>query len=262
MLFNFLGKINYILDVIQNYKDWYSIFYNRLFRIHTYKVHLRNGLILVGGPKSLILDLIDEIFVKKVYNPEFMEINVGDIVMDIGANIGVFSLYAAKQKAKKIYSIEPLPQNIPFIKKNIKVNKFNGPNIINVAVSNRNGVGKLYLGDLDSHGLFFSHNYKDGFVKFIEVPTLTLEKIINDNKIIKIDFLKIDCEGSEGEIIRSTNKDIWKKINKIAIEYHDKVSSLSHQEIVEKLKKNNYKIKVKVTGKLIGYIYAWKCGTN
>ena len=177
--FNLKGKINYILEIIRNYKDWYLIFFKRLFKIHTKKVYLRNGIVAIGGTKSLILDLIDEIFIKRIYNPDFMCINIGDTVMDIGANIGIFSLYAAKQGAKKIYAIEPLSQNIPFIKSNFKINKLKVPNIDNVAISDKIGIGKLYLGDLDSHGLLFDHNFKKKFSKYKEVKTLTLNKIFN-----------------------------------------------------------------------------------
>lgn len=255
---NLKGKNKYVVEIVQNYKDWYVIFFNRLFKIHTEKIHLRNGIVAVGGVRSLIVDLIDEIFVKEVYNPDFMRINTNDTVMDIGANIGIFSLYAAKQGTKKIYSIEPLSQNISLIKNNFKINKLKVPDIDNVAVSDKNGISKLYLGDLDSHGLLFDRNFERKLSKYKEVKTITLNGIFKIHKIDKLDFLKIDCEGSEGEIIKSTQKDTWKKIQKIAIEYHDKVSTLSHKKIVESLKGYGYKTKIKPTGKFFGYIYAWR----
>jgi FkbM family methyltransferase len=255
---NLNGKIKYILEIIQNYNDWYLIFIDRFVNIRVREIHLRNGTIVTGGKKSLILDLIDEIFIKKVYNPKSMKINAGDTVMDIGANIGIFSLYAARQGARNLFSIEPLSQNISLIKTNFKINKINKPKIIKAAVSDKKGIKKLYIGNLDSHGLLFDRNFRQKFTKFVEVPTLTLKEIIYINKITQINFLKIDCEGSEGEIIKSTKKDVWQKIDKIAIEYHDDVSTLSHREIVEKLKSVGYKTEVKVTSDFFGYIYAWK----
>ena len=246
------------MEIVQNYKDWYLVFFNRLFGIRIKKVHLRNGVVLVGSPKSLILDLVYEIFIQKVYNPWFMQIKSGGAVMDIGTNIGVFSLFAVKQGAGMVYCVEPNSRNITLIKRNFEINKLKNPNIINVAVSNKNGYGKLYLGDFDSHGSLFKRNFKQKQPKYIKVKTATLGKIFNICRIDKLDFLKIDCEGSEGEIVRSTKKNIWKKVKKIAIEYHDNASILTHRQIVEKLTKNGFTTKIKKTGKLFGYIYAWR----
>ena len=114
---NLIKKWNYFLEIVQNYKDWYLVFLNRFFGISIKKVHLRNGIVLVGSPKSLILDLVYEVFIQKVYNPWFMQIKSGDVVMDIGTNIGVFSLFAVRQGASLVYCVEPNSRNITFINK-------------------------------------------------------------------------------------------------------------------------------------------------
>lgn len=256
MLTNFKGKIYYILETIQTYKDWYLIFFNRIFGIRTKQINLRNGLTIVGNSKSLILDLVDEIFVKEVYNPKFMKIKKGESVMDIGANIGVFSLYAMKNGAERVYSIEPLPQNISLIRKNFTANRLNEPNIINAAVSQKNGVGIFYVADLDSHGLLFNHSYNQFHSGRINVRTIKLDELFTIYKIDRLDFLKIDCEGSEGEIINSTKKSTWKRIKKIAIEYHNNVSVLSHIEIIKILKNMGFRTRLKISDNFFGYIYA------
>lgn len=258
MTFNLVGKINYISYIIQNYPEWFLIFINKLFKKRITKLRLKNGLIILGGKRSLILDIADEIFLQKVYNPKFMSIRHGDTVIDIGTNIGIFSLYTAMEGAKKIYAYEPLPENIPLINQNFQANKFTRPVIIEAAVTNKKGEGRLYLGDSDSHGLLFNHDYKKKFKRFVKVSTTTLREIIHVHKIKKVDFLKIDCEGSEGMIIMSTPISILKKIDKIAIEYHDGVSCYSHNDIVSKLKKGEFQTKLKVVDEFLGYIYAWR----
>ena len=127
-----------------------------------------------------------------------------------------------------------------------------------MAVSNKNGFSKLYLGNLDSHGLLFDHNYQQQFTKYKIVKTMTLDTIIKMYKINHINYLKIDCEGSEGDIIKSINNKTWKIIDKIVLEYHDGVSTLHHTGIMQYLKVNGYKLKVNKTGESFGYIYAWK----
>jgi FkbM family methyltransferase len=255
---NLTGKLNYILYIIRNYPEWYLIFSNRLLKKPITKLKLKNGLIILGGKRSLILDIADEIFVQKVYNPKFMPIRLGSTVIDIGANVGIYSLYAAWKGAKKIYAFEPLSKNLVLINRNFKINRLPQPSLSNAAVTNKTGTAKLYLSDFDSHGLLFDHNYKDKFTKHVDAKTVTLSRIIQVNRIKKVDFLKIDCEGSEGEIIYSTPKSIWEKIDKIAIEYHNGVSSYSHTDILKKLKKVGYRTKVKVVDPFLGYIYAWK----
>lgn len=254
MFNNLKRKIIYILVILNNYKYWYQIFIHRLFNIPINKVQLRSGLVVIGGARSLILDLVDEIFIKKVYNPKFMEIDINDTVMDVGANIGVFSLFAAKMGANKIYSVEPLAKNIQLIKQNFQINRLLEPITIKMAVSEKIGLKRLYLGDIDSHGLLFEHH--NDFKKYVIVKTTNLANIFKKYKIKKLDFLKIDCEGSEGEIVKYTEGSTWQKISKVAIEYHDNISRLSHGDIIKILKKNGYKINVVKAGSFFGYIYA------
>jgi FkbM family methyltransferase len=255
---NLRGKIHYIIELIENYKDWYLILFYRVFQRVPKKIRLRNGLIIIGRTKSSITDLVDEIFIKEVYNPPHLKIKPGDTVIDIGANIGIFSLYAAKKGATNIYCAEPLPGIIPLIRKNFVNNNLKTPTIIRRGISYKNGNAKLYLGDLDSHALLFNHNHAGTFHKYVEIKTISLEDLLSELKIRSVDFLKIDCEGCEGYIINSTPKKIWKGIKRVAIEYHNDVSNLSSEQIIEKLKLFGYKTKINESDNLFGYIYAWR----
>lgn len=258
MSLNLTGKLNYILYIIRNYPEWYLIFCNRLLKKPITKLKLKNGLTIFGGKKSQILDIADEIFVQKVYNPSYLPLQAKATVIDIGANVGIYCLYAAKNGAKRIFAIEPLSQNISLIKKNFKTNKLPQPTMTEVAVTNRSGKARLYLANFDSHGLLFDHDYKNKFTKYIFIRTTTLTEIIQKSRIKRVDFLKIDCEGSEGEIIYSTPTSIWHKIDKVAIEYHNGVSKYNNVNIVNRLKKLGYQTKLKSLDPYLGYIYAWK----
>lgn len=258
MKFNLIGKIKYLREIIFSYSDWHKLLIDRLFRKVTNSIKLRNGVFILGGNRSLIVDLASEIFIHEVYNPKEMKINPGDLVVDIGANIGVFGLYASKNFASIVYEIEPLSENIPIIESNFNQNNFKNLKILNVAVSDKNGSDKLFTADLDSHGLLFDHNIQGGLTRFKIVKTMTLENIIEKNKINHINFLKMDCEGSEGNIFKSTKSKTWKMIDKVAIEYHDNVSVLNHDNIVSKLTSYGYKTMIVENDKFFGYIYAWR----
>lgn len=252
------GKINYFLKLVKNYPRWYLIVASRLIGKPLKKIQIANGITILGGDKSLIVDLIDEVFISETYNPDNMRILPGDVVIDVGANIGVFSLYASKMGARKIYSIEPLPESRLIISCNFRINNFPEPTIIAKALSDKEGSDKLYLGDIDSHSLLFDHNHKEQLHEYVKVRTETLRNIIQKYKITKVDFLKIDCEGSEGQIISSLPRNLWNIINKVAIEYHNPVSTMSHTEIAKYLKGVGYQIKIKQNDSMFGYIYAWK----
>jgi FkbM family methyltransferase len=253
-----LKTINYVFSLFLNYSNWLEILYDRFFNINTKKVVLRNGLVISGGDSSQIVGIVNEIFVHKVYNPENFEIKKDDVVVDIGANIGVFSLYAAACGAKEIFSVEPLKRNIEIIRKNFINNNFFLRRIINIAISDHNGNSKFYLSKYDSHGMLFDRNNNGPTIKCVSVNTLTFFTFLTKYKIKKIDFLKIDCEGGEGFIFNNTNKKKWEKISKIAIEYHNNVSILDNITIAKKLVYFGFKVKVVESDRLYGYIYAWR----
>jgi len=258
-MINLIGKLGYIVNLIKTYSTWYEVLLGRFMGKPLKGVKLRNGLYIISGEKSLVTDLVDEIFIKEIYTPKFLRIEKGDTVVDVGANLGAFSLYAAQNGAKNIIDVEPLPQNISLIKRNFHINKFSLPQIEGIALSDKKGFAKLYLGDLDSHNSLFDHNFLNTkFEKYIWVRTATLKDVLDKENIKHVDFLKIDCEGSEGQIVASTPIAVWKDIDKVVIEYHDGVAAYSHTDIVTKLKSVGFKTVVKTTDRFLGYIYAFR----
>lgn len=257
-MINLIGRLGYIVNLIKTYSTWYEVLLGRFMGKPLKGVKLRNGLYIISGEKSLVTDLVDEIFIKEIYTPKFLRIEKGDTVVDVGANLGAFSLYAAQNGAKNIIDVEPLPQNISLIKRNFHINKFSLPQIEGIALSDKKGFAKLYLGDLDSHNSLFDHNFLNTkFEKYIRIRTATLKDVLDKENIKHVDFLKIDCEGSEGQIVASTPIAVWKDIDKVVIEYHDGVSLLSHEEISAKLKKAGYTVRIKKSDDFFGYIYAF-----
>ena len=84
-----------------------------------------------------------------------------------------------------------------------------------------------------------------------------LKQIFDDNNIECCDFLKLDCEGAEYEIIKNLPSEYFRKIKKMVIEYHmaDTHPELL-DELIKKLKAENFKLETKVLFKDIGFLYA------
>lgn len=248
-------KIKYWFGFIVLYKNWPELLLNRLNGINSRKVNLRNGYKIIGSANSPLTIVMDETFILRRYTPKEMVVKTDDVVVDIGANVGIFSIFAYFNGASKIISYEPDPTSFKDLRRNIKINNIDNIKAINLAITNKKGLIEFYT-YIDNGGNSVFNNNKIG--NKINVQSIKLIDIFEQNKIDKIDFLKIDCEGSEGLIFSSTNKKIWSKINKIALEYHDNVSPINHLQIIKILKRNNFNTRRIPIGKVFGYIYAWK----
>ena len=198
------------------------------------RVHLRNGILMEAPEGENLIEMIDEIFRMGAYTPSDLPIEPDDIVVDIGANVGVFAVYAARKTENTVFAFEPSPVNAEFLRKNTEINGFHNIAIHNLAVSDRSGTERFVLARIGG-GHLLSNSAEGELRDHVEVSTTTLEQIIRDNSLEQIDFLKLDCEGIEGRILQSTPKDQLRGIRKIAMEFHDNVSLLKHDEIARLL---------------------------
>jgi FkbM family methyltransferase len=154
------------------------------------------------------------------YNIESINFEAGDVVIDIGANIGIVSIYIAKKYPFiKIYSFEPIPDNYKHFIQNITLN--NVKNIIpyNMAITED---GRNF--DMIVH--FENSGGATGQLKDMKMPghwyytvkSISLDKVFLDNQINTCRLLKIDCEGSEHEILLTTHH--LNKIEYLSGEFH------------------------------------------
>ena len=117
-------------------------------------------------------------------------------------------------------------------------------------------IGQQVVHRVLEHLLHSSH-HED--YEAIEVETLTLPSIMERNNLQHIDFLKMDCEGSEGVILRSTPKDYLQRVRKIAMEFHDHLSPLTHAEIQQLLEEAGFLTQVKWDQQSpVGFLYGWR----
>ena len=143
----------------------------------------------------------------KIYEPNQTEIvkkyvHEGDIVIDIGAHVGYYTLLMAQLVGEngKVYSFEPDPVNFQLLKKSVEINGFENVVLIQKAVSNITDKVKLFLGDDDS-AINRIYDAKLGDAKeSIDVESVTIDEYFKENDEL-VNFIKIDSEGSEIKII-------------------------------------------------------------
>lgn len=202
-----------------------------------------------------LFPIVCEIFYNKIYERDFVKPSIGDVVVDIGANYGVFSLYAQRFKPKKVYAVEPVKNTFKNMENNLKDY---GVVCINKAISNENGYETFVVTEVNGNN--FSVKNQDSYhvsnrVNEEIVESITINKLIEDYNIEKIDFLKVDCEGGEKHLFEQIDKGYLRNnINKITIEYH---SEDIFKSLIEILTQNNFIIEDTSGSRDIGLIYAY-----
>lgn len=165
-------------------------------------------LLETSGYKFYVNNLMDIWTIKEVIldhcYEKFRKIKKGDLVIDIGASIGDFSIYVAK-KASHVFAVEMNQGLVKLIKKNINLNKVKRITIINKRLK-------------------------------------SLDDLFVQNKINYCDFLKVDCEGNEYEIFHNISTSTLAKIGHIAFEIHlfNQKMKKNYQQLKKVLSKNGF----------------------
>jgi FkbM family methyltransferase len=125
-------------------------------------------------------------------------IKKGDIIIDLGANIGLTTIYESILAGKdgKVYSFEAHPKTYEILNKNISLNKCNNIYSVNKAISDNISAGFIY-DNLDINRGAASLMKKNENQKAHRTDLTTLDNFVKENNINKIDFIKIDIEGYE-----------------------------------------------------------------
>lgn len=129
------------------------------------------------------------LFRKKVKN--------GMVVIDVGANIGYFTVISAQLVGPfgRVISFEPEPENFSFLKETVALNKFSNIEIYDLALSDKVGKGTLFLSKTNKgdHRMFDPGNASES----IDISMTTLDDFLMQKGIQKVDFIKMDIQGAE-----------------------------------------------------------------
>ena len=241
-----MERIKRFLKSIKVFKNFWKYLAKKDLTI----LETRSGIKYFARGKTADKGIILEVFYDNAYLPkiEGFKIEKDDIVIDVGAQIGVFSILAAKSFEAKVFSFEPLKENYDILLKNIKINHLKNITPVKKAICRKNGTAKLYIDEENTggHSIFFKKN------KHEIIECITLKDVFNNFKIKKCDFLKLDCEGCEYDVIITTPYEILKKIDKISMEFHEH-TKYKIKKLKEKLQECGFNIKIKNQ-----MLYAWK----
>lgn len=162
--------------------------------------------------------VIGEVWKKRVYEQEGLRIGKKDVVIDIGAHLGAFTVYAAKRATLgRVFSFEPSKANFLLLKENVRLNNLHNVSHHRVGVAGKKQKIKLYLDPISTARNSCYLKSK----RYELINCLSLKDVFEKHKIKKCDFLKIDCEGAEYDILKKAPRNLYRLISKIVLEYHD-----------------------------------------
>ena len=239
-----------------NFKDFlYSS--SRLLRVDNYlllDIHVPNHDYRIHCPlnkEDFIVMTKHEEQIMGLFRP-----SEGDTVVDIGAHMGRYTIPCSKSAGMsgKVVAIEAHPYNFRILQHNLRLNKIKNVSLLNCAVYSNRARLKLYLPDEDL-GYTMHHSLMTNYLaskysneierKYIEVEADTLDNLLKARGINEVNWIKIDVEGAELEVLRgareilSTNTRI-----SILVEIHGKDT---YGPTMELLKTNNFSIEFEKT---------------
>ena len=153
------------------------------------------------------------------YETETFTLHKNDVVIDVGANMGIFSLLAMKRGVKTVYAFEPLKHALSHLNANIVSNNYEDRIIpIPYALSNKSGAVS-FIENKDNMGA--SRITDNDTESTCTINCFTLDEWVHENNIQKIDFIKADIEGSERDMLTGARNVIKRDHPRLAIcTYH------------------------------------------
>ena len=247
----FFKKITLIPKAIWQIKNWFVFLLNGSGLKDVASIYkLRDGTV-IKVPDGISCRVIATVYLKRDYG--LVEDN--SIIIDIGAHIGVFSLYCAKHsKNNKVYAFEPSELNYKYLTENIGINQLQSQIIpFKCAVAGKRAKAKLMI-----HNISFFHSLYEiePEARFVarseegigteEVDCIALKDIIDENEIRKCDLLKLDCQGAEYDILYSLPLDYLNRIERMVIECHNLKTCnprYNDKSLMRYLSENGFEIK-------------------
>ncbi len=198
--YSFVRKVkNYSYLNLQT--DYAEVFGNKLFLS-------KKGLALTVSHYGTYEELEAKIMEEKI--------EIGNIVVDVGANIGLHTLNMARivGNAGQVFAFEPDPSNFEILKKNVKINNYKNIILEQKAVGDKHGRTTLYQSDHPGKHRIFPQT--EQAKSQVQVELTNLDNYFDSDMTDKINFIKIDVEGLEFSVLKGM-KNILKNSKKIKI---------------------------------------------
>ena len=187
-------------------------------------LRLRSGARVASDDLDEAILILDEIVHGRCYTgPDFYRPRPGDVVLDVGANIGLFALHLVTLVPDvRVHCFEPGPRAHALLRENLETNGLTGrvtPHA--VAVFDHNGPVLLRRAERAGHrSLLGTTLVSPGEGDAVEA--IDLAEVLRRSGAARVALLKLDVEGAEIEIVEGAGPEVWARIDRVVLEFHDR----------------------------------------
>lgn len=187
-------------------------------------------------------ETIREVIASRFYVPADIETRLPaePVILDVGANIGVFAIWAGRCFHSRVIAVEPVPDNLCRLRHNLRRNPGHRVEVMEAALTSRAGSVRMRIPD-QSVG---AHIVKCGEMGDLLVRCMTLGDITKEKHLSRIDLLKMDCEGAEYEILESLTKEQLQSIGSVSMEFHELDDRRNRRRLQKLLESAGFTVKL------------------
>ena len=145
----------------------------------------------------------------------------GKVILDVGAHIGRYTLLCAGKVgiSGRVIAVEPDPGNLDILCKNLRSNEVSNVQVVRTAISDRDGVVELGIGE--DTGTNSIVRQSKSARRYVKVQSTTIDSLLCDLRVEKVDLMKIDVEGAEKLVLTGAEKTLQEgKIDRVVCEIH------------------------------------------
>ena len=215
------------------------------------EVELKGKKMVFQTPNLTTKYRVDTLLTKEPNTIEWLnQINSKEILLDIGANVGMYTIYAAVMRNATVYALEPESQNYSLLNMNIRLNSLD--HLVAaycVGVSEKDSFDYIFMGNMEAgqanHAVGEPLNCKlepyNNNINFAQgCITYKIDTLVETNKLPIPDYIKIDVDGFEHKVIEGAKETLKnKKIKSVIIELSPDLSE--HMDSVEYLQSIGFK---------------------
>lgn len=177
----------------------------------------------------------------KEYPPELIGLgssfqkNDSPVILDCGGHIGSFTLLVKSLVPNaQITAMEPVPDNQKLFIENITLNNFQGITLVPFALYGQSGTFYIDLAGKQFDAVNVT-SVKPQHSEYITINALTLDEVVSQNHLEKIDLLKMDIEGAEYNIFTHSLEALSKHVARLIMEFHPAGDTAKRDEIYQRL---------------------------
>lgn len=265
------NKITRYYNLIKKFSNWnaYLLFKARstpdeftfILRDSSRRDFIENNTFRISVSRSMLPafkeSFFDDIYFRKL--PSYVIDKSNPVVVDIGANVGYFSLYMLSRFPRAcVFAFEPMPFNFQQLQRYQETYPQFELHALNQAVSDTTEPLLLHATKLDGYTTMATVFDTSQNQKTISVAATTLANVIEEHALPQIDFLKLDCEGSEYAILYGLADHHLRQIRAMCIETHPGAQPNENTlALCDYLQSRDFKLNY-LDQEKSGYIWAWR----